>query len=229
MERILSLEEQIRKSLLICVHRGQAVEQVDLLPVGGGVAQDTQGIQRRDGLLGLGGIVHALGLIDDDDGVGVLYVPHSRLAVQPVLGLIDDVLRLFEGVDIDDHDLDVGAGGELAHVRQLGRVVDEVPAGYSVILQGEVLLRHLEGLVDTLPDRHGGHHHDELGEAVPPVQLKNGLGVDVGFPGAGLHLDAELAGVGAVGERQKVSLLHGAHIVRQGAVSEPQHVACAQI
>ena len=214
---------------LIGVHRGQTVEQIDLLPVGGRVAQHTQRIQRRDGLFGLGGVVYALGLVDDDDGVCVPDKAHGRLAVQLVLGLVDDVLRLFEGVDVDDHHLDVGAGGKLAHVGQLGGVVDEIPAGHAVVLQGKVLLRDLEGLVHALPDGHRRHYHDELGEAVPPVQLEDGLGVDVGFPGARLHLHAELPGGGAVRHGQKVPLLDGAHIGGECLVGQPQDVAHPQL
>ena len=101
---------------LVGIHRSQAVKQIDFFPVGSGVPQHTQGVQRGNGFLGLGGVVYALGFVDDDDGVGVLDEPHGRFAVEPILGLVNDVLRLLKSVDVDNHHFNVGAGGELAHI-----------------------------------------------------------------------------------------------------------------
>ena len=125
---------------LVGVYRGQPVEQIDFFPVGSGVPQHTQGVQRGNGFLGLGGVVYTLGFVDDDDGMGILDEAHGRFAAQPILGLIDDVLRLLEGVDVNNHHFDVGAGGELPHIGQLGGVVDEVPARHIVVLQAKMLL-----------------------------------------------------------------------------------------
>ena len=197
---------------LVGVHRGQAVEKVDFLSVGGRIPQHTQGMQGGNGLLGLGGVVYALGFVNDDDRVCVLDEPHGRLAAQLVLGLVDDVLRLLKGIDVDDHHFNVGAGGKLAHIGQLGGVVDEVPTGYIVILKAEMLLGNLEGLIHALPNGHRRHHDNELGEAILAVQLKDGLGVDIGFACAGLHLNAELHGFGGIGQGQVIPLLNRVHI-----------------
>ena len=101
--------------------------------------------------------------------MGVLDVPHGAVAIQPILGLIDDVLCLFECIDVDDHNLDVCAGSKLAHIRQLGGVVDKVPAGHVVILQTKMLLSHLKGLIHTFPDSHRGNDDDKLGKTVLPI------------------------------------------------------------
>ena len=51
----------------------------------------------------------------------------------------------------------------------------------------------------------------------------------MGFPGARLHLHAELPGGGAVRHGQKVPLLDGAHIGGESVVSQPQDVAHPQL
>ena len=144
--------------------------------------------------------------------MGILDEPHGRFAVKPILGLVNDVLRLLKSVDVDNHHFNVGAGGELAHIGQLGGVVDEVPTRHIVILQAEMLLSDLKGLVDTLPDGHRRHHDDELSEAVFAVQFKNGLGVDIGLAGAGFHFNAKLHIPGSIGQGQVVPLLDSVHI-----------------
>ena len=115
-----------------------------------------------------------------------------------------------------------------AAVGQLGGVVDKIPAGHAVVLQGKVLLRQLKGLVHALPDGYRRHNHNEFRKPIPPVQLEDGLGVDVGFPRARLHLHAELPGGGAVCHGQQVPLLDGAHIFGQHLVAEPQEITHAQ-
>ena len=178
---------------LVGVYRSQAVKQIDFFPVGSGVPQHTQGIERGNGFLGLWCIVYTLGFVDDDNGVGILNKAHGRFAAQPILGLVDDILRLFESVDVNNHHFDVGTGGKLSHIGQLGGVIDKVPAGHIVVLQAKMLLRDLKGFVDAFPDGHRRHHDNKFGKAVLAVQLKDGLGVDISLAGAGFHLDAELA------------------------------------
>ncbi|MPM08125.1 hypothetical protein SDC9_54437 [bioreactor metagenome] len=178
---------------MIGINRRQAVEQINLLPVRCGIAKHAQRIQRGNSVLCLRRIVHALRLVDDDDGVRVLYVAHGGFAVQLVLYLIDDVLGLFESVDVDDHDLDVRAGGELPNVGQLGRVIYEKAARHVVILQAEMLLCDFKGFIHALADRNGRNDDNELRKAVLPVQLKDRFGIDVGLTRASLHLDTELA------------------------------------
>ena len=195
--------------------------------MGSGVPQHAQGIQRGNGFLGLGGVVHALGFVDDDDGVGVLDEAHGSFAIEPILGLIDDILRLLEGVDVNNHHFDVGAGGELPHIGQFGRVVDEVAARHVVILQAEMLLSDLKGLVNTLPDGHRRHHNDKLGESVLAVQLKDGLGVNIGLAGAGFHLNAELTVLRRRGQGQVVPLLDGVHIGGQCLLVDVEGIALA--
>ena len=77
--------------------------------MGSRIAENAQGIQRRDCLFGFWGIVHALRLVYNDDGAGVLYIPHGGFAVQLVLRLIYDIFGFFECVDIDNHNLNIRA------------------------------------------------------------------------------------------------------------------------
>ena len=154
---------------MIGVHRGQTVQQIDLFPVSRRVPQNAQGVQGCDCFLGLWRVIHTLRLIDNNNGMGVLDVPHGAVAIQPILGLIDDVLCLFECIDVDDHNLDVSACSKLAHIGQLSGVVDKVSAGHIVILQSEMLLGNLKGLVNTFPDSHRWNDDDKLGKTVLPI------------------------------------------------------------
>lgn len=142
----------------------------------------------------------ALRLVDDHDRVRVLNVAHRRFAVEPVLRLIDNVFRLFERVDIDDHDLDIGVHGELANIVGPGRTVYKKSVGHVFVLLREIVAGHFQRLVDTLADRHRGHHDDELREPVSAVQLEDRLRIDKSFARAGLHLDAILTALQIVRE-----------------------------
>ena len=186
---------------LVGVHRVQPVDLVVLVPVRRRVAEGAQRIQRSEGLGALLGRVDALRLVDDDDGVGRLNELDGLGARHAVVRSVDDVgLRLLagvgeaapEGVDVDDHDLDAVAGGEVPDLAELLGVVDEVVEADVVVEPLEVLLGHLERLVDALLDGDGGHDDDELGEAVPAIQLEDAAQVDVGLAGARLHLDGEV-------------------------------------
>ena len=139
--------------------------------------------------------VHALRLVHDQDGARGLDQVDGLLAAGLLAVLVEvvDVL-LVDGADRHHHDLDVRAGGEVAHLAELGGVVEEVVEGRVGVEALEVLLGDLERLVDALLDRHRGHHDDELGEAVALVQLEDRAQVDVGLAGAGLHLHGEVAG-----------------------------------
>ena len=170
------------------------------------------------------GAVHALGLVNDDNGVGVLDVADRRFSVEPVLLLVDDVLRFSECVNIDDHNLNIGADGKRAHIGQLGGIVDEIPAGRVVIECGKVLLGDLQGLIHTLPNGNGRHNDDELGKTELLVQLKNRLGVDVGFARSGLHLNGELIARQVVRFGQIVPLLDRVHIGQQLRTADLQSV-----
>ena len=90
-----------------------------------------------------------------------------------------------------------------------------------------MLLSDLKGLVNTLPDGHRRHHNDKLGESVLAVQLKDGLGVDVGLAGAGFHLNTELAILRCGGQGQVVPLLDGVHIGSHCLLVNVEDVALA--
>ena len=160
--------------------------------MGSRVAQYTQGIQRGNRLFGFSRIVNALRLIDDDDRIGILNIPHSRFAVQLVLRLIDDVFCLFESINIDDHDFNVGAGGKLPYIGKLCGIIDKIAAGNIVVLQAEMLLCNLKRFIYALSNSNGRHNDDEFRKSVPAVQLKNRFRVYICLTGTGFHLDTKL-------------------------------------
>ncbi len=122
--------------------------------------------------------------------------------LQPVGGLADDVGGLVERVDGHDHDLDPVRQSKLAHLAQVGRVVNVVAAGDIVVQAAQVGFGDLQGLEHAFADGDRGHNDDELAQPVAVVEFQGGAQVDVGLAGAGLHLDREIGetdGLAALG------------------------------
>ncbi len=117
---------------LVGVHRVQAIDHVVLVHVGGRVAQGAERVHRAERLLALPfqAAVHALRLVHDQDGPGGPDQVDGLLAAGLLAVLVEVVdILLVDGADRHHHDLDVRAGGEVAHLAELGRVVEEVLEG----------------------------------------------------------------------------------------------------
>ncbi len=161
------------------VDRREAVDHVVGLLVRGRVAQHEQRVQALDGGLGLLGVVDALGLVDDDDGLaGAHELARAEAAGELLAGTVEEValLRgailleaLVERVDVDDHDLDGARRGEVTHRPHVLRVVHEVVERRAVVERLEVPAGGLEALEDALADGHARHDDNELGDAVAAV------------------------------------------------------------
>ena len=161
------------------VDRREAVDHVVGLLVRGRVAQHEQRAQALDGGFRLLGVVDALRLVDDDDGLaGAHELARAEAAGELLAGAVEEValLRgavlleaLVECVDVDDHDLDGARRGEVAHRPHVLRVVHEVVERRAVVKRLEVLAGGLEALEDALADGHARHDDDELGDAVAAV------------------------------------------------------------
>ena len=231
---------------VIRIHRRQAIQHIDLLAMCGRITQDAHGIERSNRFLGFRRIIDALRFIDDNDRVRILNEAHGRLAAEPVLRLIDDVFRLLERVDIDDHDLNIRAGRKLADVGKLRRLIDKEPAGHVIILKAEMLSCDLKGFMNTLANRHRRHNDDELREPILPVKLEDRLRIDIGLAGARLHLDAKLRRRSrsnpcrklkrkpgslpiCFSQRQLIALLNRVHILFQRIIVNDERIAHARI
>lgn len=140
----------------------------------------------------LGCVIHALWLVHNNNGICVLYVPHGSFAAQLVLCLVDDILRFFKGVDVDNHNLNGGAGCKLAHIGELCRIVNEKAAGHIVVLVAKVFSGNFKGFIHALTNRHGRNNNNKLGKAVALVQLKDAFRVDISLAGTCFHLNAKL-------------------------------------
>ena len=181
----------------------EAVDHVVGLLVRGRVAQHEQRAQAFDGGFRLLGVVDALWLVDDDDGLACAHeLARAESASELLTGTVEEVALLrgavlleafVECVDVDDHDLDGARRGEVAHRPHVLRVVHEVVERRAVVKRLEVLARGLEALEDALADGNARHDDDELRDAVAAVQLVDGADVHVGLAGAGLHLDGEVS------------------------------------
>ena len=178
----------------------QNINRVVLLGVGCGVVQTEEGIEPLQRLLGGGTLLaHLLGFVQNEDGpVGGNDIDGPTGAEFVPFGIDDPgflaLAVLFqgggEGLGVDDHHIDAGAGGEIVQLIQIGAVVDK-ETGLLVVVLHEVVSGNLEGFLDTFPDGDAGDDYDELAPAVPLVQLEHGLDVDIGLAGAGFHLNVQ--------------------------------------
>ena len=217
---------------LIGVHRVEAVHHVMLVGMGGRIAQRAERVHRVQRLLAgaLQTAIHALRLVHDQDRASRPDQVDRLLAAGLLAVLVEvvDVL-LVDGADGHHHDLDVRAGGEVAHLAELGGVVEEIVEWRVGVEAAEMLLGDLERLVHALLDRHRWNHDHELGEAVATVQLEDGAQVDVGLARAGLHLDREIARRQRGRRAQAVAELDVAQIGKDLVVEQRQSVADAEI
>ena len=180
------------KSHLVCVNRGKAVKQVDFFPVCCRIAKYTQWLKGGNRVLCLLGIIHALRLVDDDNGTCSLYVSDRRVTVQPVMLLVNDIFSFSESIDIDNHDFDICAVRKLPYIRQLCAVIDEITAGSIIIECGKMLLCALQRFIYALADCHAGNNDDKLGKAIQTVQFINGFRINVCLARPCFHFNGKL-------------------------------------
>ena len=103
------------------------------------------------------------------------------------------VAEFIDGTNGHHHDLNLRAGSKVTDITQLGRVVDEEVEWSARVKGFQVVGGGLDCVVNAFLDCHRGHHNDELGKAVPLVQLKYSAQIDVGLPGAGFHFHGEIS------------------------------------
>ena len=149
--------------------------------VGGRVPQREQGVEPGQRLQRLRRLLRValdlLRLVDDEDRpVGRDHVDRPA-GLEVVEHLVDAAGVLAGGVerlDVDDHHLHAGVGGEPLQLVQPRRVVDE-RARLGAVELLEVLGGDVERLLHALADRDRRHDHDVLRPPVPLVQLHDRL------------------------------------------------------
>ena len=114
---------------LVGIHRVEPINHVMFGRMGRGVAQGAQGIHRPQGFFAapLQTAVHALRLVHDQDGPrGPDQV--DRLFAAGLLAVLVEVIDvlLVDGADRHHHDLDRWTGGEIPHLPELRRVIEEI-------------------------------------------------------------------------------------------------------
>src|SRR5690606_28812426 len=137
--------------------------------------------------------VDALRLVHNDDGTGCPDQVNGRFAACLFTVLVEVVhLLLVDGPNGHDHDLNGRAGGEIAHLSQSGRIVEEIIKGLSGIESLEVVLGDLKCLIDAFLDGNGRHYNDEFRKAKALVQFEDGAQINIGLASARLHFHGEV-------------------------------------
>lgn len=135
------------QSAFIGVDGVEPVDHLILVYMGRRVAEGTEGIHRCQGLFAppLQAAIDALRFVDDQDGAGGPDQVDRSLAAGLLVRLVDVVdILLVDGADRHHHDLDLGAGGEVADLTELGGVVEEVVEGGARVEGAEVVFGDLE-------------------------------------------------------------------------------------
>jgi hypothetical protein len=217
---------------LVGVDGVQPVDHVVLVDVRGRVAQRAQRVHGIQRFLAapFQAAVHALRLVDDQHGLRGADQIDGLLAAGLLAVLVEvvDVL-LVDGAHRHHHHLQMLAGGEVAHLVQLGGVVEEVLEGLAAVERLEVRRHDLQALVDAFLDGHRRHDDHELGEAVTLVQLEHRAQVDVGLARARFHLHREVTRRQAVAGLQAMAQLHLVQVGQQVLAVQLEAVADAQV
>ena len=117
-----------------------------LLSVCCGIAKRTHRVQESQSLLCLVGIINALRFVNDNHRItGGNKV--NRFAQHLIMIPVNDIcLALFfrigsgfaEGINIDNHNLNIAGDGKVPHLVQLAGIVNKVVVRYIIILRFEV-------------------------------------------------------------------------------------------
>ena len=203
-----------------------------LVDVGGGVAQRTERIHRFQRLSAAPGhaAVHALRLVHNQNRAGCANEVYRLFAPRSFILLVDGIdVGLVDGADSHHHYLDVRAGGEGANPPHPRGIVYEMVERRARVERAKVVAHHLQRLVDALFDGYGRHDYDELGEAVPLVQLEYRPQIDVSLAGSGFHLHREIQGFQRFRRAQAVSQLRLSQVFQNLVLRQIQRVGYAQL
>lgn len=147
-----------------------------VVPVGGRVAEDHQRFELGQRLPASFCLPSSVVIQNQDGAVAADHI--DRLARLEIVQLVIDAAvilsRGIERLDIDDHDVDARIGREAFQMGQLLGVVGKEADLFAVAL-GEMLGGDFKRFEHSLTDGNAGHHHDELGPAVPLVHLEDGF------------------------------------------------------
>ena len=178
--------------LIIGIHGIQPIHHVVFLFVGGGVTKGKQSVEFFQALLGLSAL-HALGLVNDEDGLGLGDDLDRPAAADSVRFFVNDPLVLagVKRLHIDDHDVDGAVAGKAIYLgKPVGRIDEE--ADLLPVFFGEMFLRTLKGTIDALPNCHRRHHNDKFAPTIAGVELVHCFDVCIGLSSPGLHFNGQI-------------------------------------
>ena len=189
---------------VVGLQRVQHIDRIVCVLMGGGVVQGEERLE-------IGHCppchlaAHLLRFIENQDGVKLPYDIDGATGTEALLFGVNDagglvaatplpvlafIQRGRKGLCVDNHHGDFGIAGKLVQQPQVGTVVDE-EVSRLVVFFAEMRRRVLECALDPLADGDAGHDDDVFRPAITPMQLEDGLDIDVGLARASLHLDVQ--------------------------------------
>ena len=154
------------------------------------------------------------------------------------MGTVDNVRLVFlfriietfsEGINIDNHDLNIRTGGKVSYIGKFAGVIDKIVETDILIKLTKMVHRDLQRLIHPFFNGDGRNNNNELGEAIEPVHFKDRAQIDVGFPGPGLHLHGKIHGVHFFGRSQPIFQLNLADVFVDILIQQLQTVSDTQI
>ena len=182
------------------IQRIQHIHQIVPFDVGGGIVEREQRVEIFQRLLRYIA-AHLLRLVQNDDRAVCLNNINRAAGTELIPFGIDNtgflaLAILFQRggkrLRVDNHHIDAGVGRKVVELVQVGAVINEEPCFLSVILH-KMVGGDLKGFLHALTDCNRGNDHNKLAPAVLLVQLEHGFDVDIGFAGAGFHLNVQAA------------------------------------
>ena len=208
------------------IQRIQHIHQIVPFGVGGRIVEREQRVEIFQRLLRYIA-AHFLRLVQDDDRA-VCLDDINRAAGTELIALRVNDARLFTAsvffqrggkrLCVDDHHIDAGVGRKVVKLVQVGAVINEETRLLAVIFH-KMVGGDFKGFFHALTDRNRGNDHNKLAPAVFLVQLEHGFDVDIGFAGAGFHLNVQAATPHVVyqlrGELDIVLALQGVDVLQK--------------
>ena len=189
--------------------------------------QRIQGLHRLHVCIGADG---GLRLVNHDNGLGFAHqINRLGLAEFLVVVAINQVQVILEGLDGHDHNLNIITRGKVADFLNMFAVIDKSIIIHIAVKPAEMFTGYLDGLLHTFLDGYARHNDDEFGKAIRLIEFQQCAQVNVGFAGAGFHLNIEIQLVirQRVGLGQAMPQLHRTNVIQQIFFVQHQPIANA--
>ncbi len=212
---------------IISFDRIKAVNHIVTVRMRGGIAQRAKRIKIGDGFFS-DFRFHVLRLVHNNNWLCHLDEFNRLKACQPVIGFIDDVFILGEGINIDDQNLNVIVNSKASQIGDAPGIVNIEVDRHLVIKILEMIKGDFQVFQYALADGNGRNNNDEFFESILFIQFIDRSQINIGFPCACFHFHGKIHAVKLIRNGKAVGLLHCIDIFENLITIQRQPVANAR-